>query len=113
MPELLRCVGYAPRQPAVGGGGLAASAESGTGGGGWDHEVSPFQLPPGVEVMMADVSCGANTPSMVKKVNAWRKSSSEAATLWQSFLFGRCRTWRSRHARRLRPLSRGPTRATC
>ena len=85
MPELLRCVGYAPRQPAVGGGGLAASAESGTGGGGWDHEVSPFQLPPGVEVMMADVSCGANTPSMVKKVNAWRKSSSEAATLWASY----------------------------
>ena len=56
--ELLRCVG------AVDGGASA-----------WDHTVVPFQLPPGIEVMMADVSCGANTPSMVKKVIAWRKES--------------------------------------
>ena len=29
MPELLRCVGYAPRQPAVGGGGGEGAIRSG------------------------------------------------------------------------------------
>jgi len=66
--ELLRCVG------AVDGGSSA-----------WDHTVVPFQLPPGIEVMMADVSCGANTPSMVKKVTAWRKESPGAAKLWEQY----------------------------
>ena len=56
--ELLACVG--------------ACADDGAGGAAdaWDHDVSPFQLPPGIEVMMADVATGANTPSMVKKVGA-------------------------------------------
>ena len=50
----------------------------------WDHHVQPFQLPPGVEVLMADVSCGANTPSMVKKVLAWRKEGG-ASALWERY----------------------------
>ena len=45
----------------------------------------PFELPPGVEVIMADVSCGANTPSMVKKVTAWRKADAEAEELWTQY----------------------------
>ena len=52
---------------------------------GWDHLVSPFALPPGVEVLMADVSCGANTPSMVKKVLAWRKASGAASAIWARY----------------------------
>ena len=51
----------------------------------WDHHVQPFQLPPGVEVLMADVSCGANTPSMVKKVLAWRKEAAGASALWERY----------------------------
>ena len=68
--DLCKCVGA----PSAGG---AATV--------WDHVVSPFALPPGIEVVMADVSCGANTPSMVKKVLAWRKASSAAADLWSTY----------------------------
>lgn len=41
---LLGAIGSAGRAPAL------------------EHEAEPFQLPPGVEVMMADVCCGAPTP---------------------------------------------------
>ena len=51
----------------------------------WDHRVDPFELPPGVEVVMADVSCGANTPSMVKKVTTWREADSAAPQLWAAY----------------------------
>lgn len=84
-PGALRdCVGLGGGNVRVGGGAASAS-----GGGGktvaWDHEVKPFALPPGVEVIMADVSCGANTPSMVKKVLAWKKASADAAELWATY----------------------------
>ena len=62
---LERCVGV-----------TAAETASTEASNGWDHIVTPFQLPPGVEVMMADVSCGANTPSMVRKVLKWRAEGS-------------------------------------
>ena len=42
------------------------------GRGGWDAEVVPFRLPPGVQLMLGDVAAGSSTPSMVGKVNAWR-----------------------------------------
>ena len=51
----------------------------------WDHSVAPFQLPPGVEVMMADVCAGAHTPSMVKKVQLWRKEHAAAAKVWAEY----------------------------
>ena len=51
----------------------------------WDHCVSSFELPPEFEVLMADVSCGANTPSMVKQVAAWRKEDSTASALWAAY----------------------------
>lgn len=52
----------------------------------WDHSALPFETPPGVEVMMADVSCGANTPSMVKKILAWRKAGGAAdVALWEAY----------------------------
>ena len=67
-PSLTRCVGLADYVRV------------------WDHNVSAFQLPPGIEVLMADVSCGANTPSMVKKVTAWRKAGgAKADALWKQY----------------------------
>ena len=64
----------------IGGGG-----EGVRGGASWDHVVEPFQLPAGVEVLMGDVSGGANTPSMVKKVIAWRKSDAGAGAMWGAY----------------------------
>lgn len=55
------------------------------GGEAWDHEVVPLALPPGIELMMGDVCCGAHTPSMVKKVNAWRKEAAGATALWTDY----------------------------
>lgn len=39
--------------------------------------VSPFGLPPGVILILADVDAGSNTPSMVGKVLAWKKAQPE------------------------------------
>mmetsp|Transcript_16101 Transcript_16101/g.36755 ORF Transcript_16101/g.36755 Transcript_16101/m.36755 type:complete len:343 (+) Transcript_16101:3-1031(+) len=51
----------------------------------WDHKVVPFELPPGVELVMGDVNCGANTPSMVKKILAWRKADGDASSIWAQY----------------------------
>mmetsp|Transcript_18115 Transcript_18115/g.41263 ORF Transcript_18115/g.41263 Transcript_18115/m.41263 type:complete len:459 (-) Transcript_18115:5-1381(-) len=49
----------------------------------WDSFVDPFSLPPGVGIMMADVCGGSETPSMVRKVLAWRDGGSEESkTIW-------------------------------
>ena len=44
--------------------------------GRWDTEVSKAgaNIPTGMALVMCDVDCGSNTPSMVKKVLAWRAS---------------------------------------
>ena len=65
----------------------AAKAEAAPSGPpvGWDHGVTAVELPAGIEVMMADVACGANTPSMVKKVNAWREAEPSARALWGKY----------------------------
>lgn len=34
---------------------------------------APLQLPPGLDLLLADVDAGSNTPSLVSKVLAWRK----------------------------------------
>ncbi|KAI5480837.1 phosphomevalonate kinase [Pseudohyphozyma bogoriensis] len=45
--------------------------------------VSPFALPPGTTLILADVDAGSNTPSMVGKVLAWKKKDPERAEqLW-------------------------------
>ncbi|ORY62731.1 Phosphomevalonate kinase [Leucosporidium creatinivorum] len=47
--------------------------------------VSPFGLPPGVILILADVDAGSNTPSMVGKVLAWKKAQpEEAKQVWDS-----------------------------
>ncbi|TKY90996.1 hypothetical protein EX895_000995 [Sporisorium graminicola] len=48
--------------------GLAVSSSN--------HQVpkpAPLQLPPGLDLLLADVDAGSNTPSLVSKVLAWRK----------------------------------------
>ena len=47
-----------------------------------DHHVpkpAPLQLPPGLDLLLADVDAGSNTPSLVSKVLAWRKEKPEWA----------------------------------
>ncbi|KAF9222526.1 Phosphomevalonate kinase [Gyrodon lividus] len=49
----------------------------------WDYMAKPFQLPPLIRLMLADVSAGTNTPSLVSKVLKWRKEKAEEANkLW-------------------------------
>lgn len=42
--------------------------------------VSPFALPPGLKLLLADVDTGSNTPSMVGKVLAWKKAKPDQGT---------------------------------
>ncbi|KAJ2801288.1 phosphomevalonate kinase, partial [Coemansia guatemalensis] len=52
---------------------------------GWDSEVVPVQVPPGLILRLADVDAGSNTPSMVKKVLFWRETNPQQANaLWTS-----------------------------
>ncbi|KAH8107929.1 Phosphomevalonate kinase [Cristinia sonorae] len=51
----------------------------------WNHKAIPFQLPPQVRLMLADVDAGSDTPSLVGKVLRWRKDNAEEArTLWNT-----------------------------
>ncbi|KAI9027180.1 phosphomevalonate kinase [Phycomyces nitens] len=51
---------------------------------GWDNEVVPFKLPPGFDLILADIDAGSHTPSLVGKVLAWRKANPTAANaLWE------------------------------
>lgn len=40
---------------------------------------APLQLPPGLDLLLADVDAGSNTPSLVSKVLAWRKDKPQWA----------------------------------
>ncbi|PIA16980.1 Phosphomevalonate kinase, partial [Coemansia reversa NRRL 1564] len=52
---------------------------------GWDGEVVPVQVPPGLTLRLADVDAGSNTPSMVKSVLRWRDTNpQQASALWAS-----------------------------
>lgn len=51
----------------------------------WDTECLDFgmKLPRGMQMVLCDVECGSQTPSMVKKVLEWRKQNpKEADMLW-------------------------------
>lgn len=51
----------------------------------WDAECVDvgIKLPPGVQMVLCDVDCGSETPSMVRKVLGWRKQNrAEADALW-------------------------------
>lgn len=49
----------------------------------WDTECLDFgmTLPRGMQMVLCDVECGSQTPSMVKKVLEWRKQNKEEADL--------------------------------
>lgn len=51
----------------------------------WDTEIyrDAVKVPKGLRLVMCDVSCGSQTPGMVKKVLAWRKEKpAEADAIW-------------------------------
>lgn len=53
--------------------------------GKWDTEIrkDAVKVPKGLRLVMCDVSCGSQTPGMVKQVLAWRKETPEQAdTIW-------------------------------
>ncbi|KAL4865477.1 hypothetical protein BDV12DRAFT_174591 [Aspergillus spectabilis] len=53
----------------------------------WDTECLDFgmTLPRGMQMVLCDVECGSQTPSMVKKVLEWRKQNKqEADLLWNA-----------------------------
>lgn len=57
----------------------------------WDVEISSraVQLPKSLLLLMCDVDCGSETPSMVRKVLAWRKEKqAEAGLLWNAIQEG-------------------------
>lgn len=59
--------------------------ESGSDGK-WDTEIVKDQVkvPQGIRLVMCDVSCGSQTPGMVKQVLAWRKDTgAEAEKVWE------------------------------
>lgn len=58
-------------------------ASVGTGQGTIIARPAPLELPPFVEMMLADVDAGSNTPSMVGKILEWRKANPEwAQQMW-------------------------------
>lgn len=46
----------------------------------WTSRVEPFQLPPLVRLVLADVAGGSSTPSLVRKVNEWRSNNPDDGT---------------------------------
>ncbi|PWY94080.1 Phosphomevalonate kinase [Aspergillus sclerotioniger CBS 115572] len=53
----------------------------------WDTECLDFgmKLPRGMQMVLCDVECGSQTPSMVRKVLEWRKQDpQDAGRLWQA-----------------------------
>ncbi|PYH72902.1 phosphomevalonate kinase [Aspergillus vadensis CBS 113365] len=53
----------------------------------WDTECLDFgmKLPRGMQMVLCDVECGSQTPSMVRKVLEWRKQNpEESLMLWQA-----------------------------
>ncbi|OWT36152.1 phosphomevalonate kinase [Cryptococcus neoformans Bt1] len=50
----------------------------------WDNKSIPFRLPKHVRLLLADVSCGTDTPSFVSSVLKWRNNDREKADeVWE------------------------------
>lgn len=55
--------------------------------GQWDTEIikDKVKVPKGIRLVMCDVSCGSQTPGMVKQVLAWRKETGAGAEkIWEN-----------------------------
>jgi len=49
----------------------------------WDAQMEPLHLPPGLELLMADVCGGSESPSMARKVLAWKKEHESDDSPWE------------------------------
>ena len=49
----------------------------------WDAKMTPLHLPPGLELLMADVCGGSESPSMARKVLAWKKEIEGDDNPWE------------------------------
>lgn len=49
----------------------------------WDAKITPLNLPPGLELLMADVCGGSESPSMARKVLAWKKEIEGDDNSWE------------------------------
>ena len=49
----------------------------------WDAKMAPLHLPPGLELLMADVCGGSESPSMARKVLAWKKEIEGDDNPWE------------------------------
>lgn len=49
----------------------------------WDNEVAPFTLPPGFDLMLADIDAGSHTPTLVGKVLAWKKAKADEGEFYK------------------------------
>jgi len=56
----------------------------------WDCTVKPFSLPQGLELLMADVCGGSETPSMARKVLSWKQSctTKDELRVWNDLIEG-------------------------
>ena len=43
----------------------------------WDQQITPFRLPKGLRLVLADVDAGTNTPSFIRGILKWRQERPE------------------------------------
>ena len=49
----------------------------------WDQSISPFRLPKGLRLVLADVDAGTNTPSFIRGILKWREDKPEESNeIW-------------------------------
>lgn len=49
----------------------------------WDQTITPFRLPKGLRLVLADVDAGTSTPSFIKGILKWRQESpEESERIW-------------------------------
>ncbi|KAF2131705.1 Phosphomevalonate kinase [Dothidotthia symphoricarpi CBS 119687] len=77
--------------PLPGSVGFASKLRALIEGDAWDTQIqkAAIKMPQGLRLVMCDVDCGSETPSMVKQVLAWRASNKEEAEqIWQDLQAG-------------------------
>lgn len=92
LADAMAAAGAALRAEATGAeraAGSAALAGSGMEGSQWwDLEAGPAGLPACMDLLLADVSGGSSTPSMVRRIEAWRTEGEAQAALWEEVAAG-------------------------
>lgn len=53
----------------------------------WDQTITPFRLPKGLRLVLADVDAGTSTPSFIKGILKWREESPEESEMIWSKLY--------------------------